>query len=234
MMFATTLDDASAFKWTPNTKLSFRYPPKYPVKSCTPLVFNDVSIYPSLNAPCSGKRRKRQYSTFDMHFWKLLTTQRNQEAITDEFFALWEYLNDVMRRSSPILSASIGFHLYTHFWQPVLTSTLCSSKQEITHITTVRITEMVRSLKDRSLQHLFMLFLLGEYGGGTLDLLPESAPSTTATIGNDDDDNIDHGTRSDNLKITLRQVLINRIIDSDESVRTFIYLYLTMILTSCY
>jgi hypothetical protein len=68
-----------------------------------------------------------------------------------------------------------------------------------------------------------MLFLLGEYGGGTLDLLPESAPPTTATIGNDDDDDDDLGTRSNNLKITLRQVLINRIIDSDESVRTFIF-----------
>ncbi|KAI8583121.1 hypothetical protein K450DRAFT_224325 [Umbelopsis ramanniana AG] len=217
MMFATTLDDSSAFKWTPNTKLSFRYPPKYPVQSCTPLVFNDVSIYPSLNAPCSGKRRKRQYSTFDIHFWKLLTSQQNQEAITDEFFALWEYLNDVMRRSSPILSASIGFHLYTHFWQPVLTSTLCSSKQEITHITTVRITEMVRSLKDRSLQHLFMLFLLGEHGGDTLDLLPESTPSTIAVIGNEGNGDIDLSSHSSNLRITLRQVLINRITDSDES-----------------
>jgi hypothetical protein len=157
-----------------------------------------------------------------MHFWKLLTTQRNQEAITDEFFALWEYLNDVMRQSNPILSASVGFHLYTHFWQPVLCPTLCSYKQGITQLTTVRITEMVRSLKDRTLQHLFMVFLLGEYGGGPLDLLPEALPAVSSKVIHDDDNDSYESRDSSKLtiepNITLRQLLIARFDDSDESV----------------
>ncbi|KAG2186253.1 hypothetical protein INT43_002691 [Umbelopsis isabellina] len=218
MIFSATLGDISMFSWAPNCKLAFMAPVTCSLQSSVPQIFSNTNIYPSLNAPCSGKRRRRHYCTFDLQFWKLLSTQNNQEAITDEFFALWEYLNDIMRQTSPILSASIGYHLYHQFWQPVLCSTLSSAKSEITRISTVRITEMVRSLKDRNLQHLFMVFLLGENGGGLLDHLPETQSKKVAKKVNGEGTNC-HPSVLDpcESRITLRQLLINRIIDEDEA-----------------
>ncbi|KAJ2962065.1 hypothetical protein NQZ79_g2749 [Umbelopsis isabellina] len=218
MIFSATLGDISMFSWAPNCKLTFIAPVTCSLQSTVPQTFSDTNIYPSLNAPCSGKRRRRHCCTFDLQFWKLLTTQHNQEAITDEFFALWEYLNDIMRQSSPILSASIGYHLYHQFWQPVLCSTLSSAKSEITRTSTVRIAEMVRSLKDRNLQHLFMVFLLGENGGGLLDHLPEMQAQKVVKKVNGEGVNYHPSVLEPcESRITLRQLLISRIIDEDEA-----------------
>lgn len=187
----------------------------------------------TVNAQSSFKKKRRKRSPFDVNFVRTLESIQEKERVVDEFYSFWEYLNDVARVAEKRLMTALMAQLTTIFWHPTVCAALSSPSAETATSATAYTTEMIRSLTDQRLLHVFLVVLLGEDGGIGKDIEPEvksympiqdlidddrdDEEVMSAQTGSDDEikNNDEHPTNESESAAdedwTLRLLLINRI-----------------------
>ena len=198
-----------------------------------PAMITNNSLIITVNAQSSFKKKRRKRSPFDINFVRTLESIQEGERVVDEFYSFWEYLNDVARVAEKRLMTALMAQLTTSFWHPVICTALSSPSAEIATAATAYTTEMIRSLTDQRLLHVFLVVLLGEDSGIGKDIEPEPKADVPIMDLIDDDreeDNLSIHTNSDDDTkpmdedamaakrrsdldegLTLRLLLINRI-----------------------
>lgn len=131
------------------------------------------SLIITVNAQSSFKKKRRKRSPFDINFVRTLDSTHDGERIIDDFYSFWEYLNDVARVAEKRLMTALMAQLTTSFWHPVICTALSSPSAETATAATAYTTEMIRSLTDQRLLHVFLVVLLGEDSGIGKDIEPE-------------------------------------------------------------
>lgn len=189
------------------------------------------SLIITVNAQSSFKKKRRKRSPFDINFVRTLESVQERERVVDEFYSFWEYLNDVARVAEKRLMTALMAQLTTSFWHPVICTALSSPSAQTATAATAYTTEMIRSLTDQRLLHVFLVVLLGEDSGIGKDIEPETRTyipiqdlidddrdDETMSVQTSDDDtrtSDDPSLKSTGLDpdegLTLRLLLINRI-----------------------
>lgn len=131
------------------------------------------SLIITVNAQSSFKKKRRKRSPFDINFVRTLDSTHDGERVIDDFYSFWEYLNDVARVAEKRLMTALMAQLTTSFWHPVICTALSSPSAETATAATAYTTEMIRSLTDQRLLHVFLVVLLGEDSGIGKDIEPE-------------------------------------------------------------
>lgn len=131
------------------------------------------SLIITVNAQSSFKKKRRKRSPFDINFVRTLDSAHDGERVIDEFYSFWEYLNDVARVAEKRLMTALMAQLTTSFWHPVICTALSSPSAETATAAIAYTTEMIRSLTDQRLLHVFLVVLLGEDSGIGKDIEPE-------------------------------------------------------------
>lgn len=131
------------------------------------------SLIITVNAQSSFKKKRRKRSPFDINFVRTLDSTHDAERVIDDFYSFWEYLNDVARVAEKRLMTALMAQLTTSFWHPVICTALSSPSAETATAATAYTTEMIRSLTDQRLLHVFLVVLLGEDSGIGKDIEPE-------------------------------------------------------------
>jgi hypothetical protein len=194
------------------------------------------SLIITVNAQSSFKKKRRKRSPFDINFLRSLESVQDKEFVLEEFYSFWEYLNDVARVAEKRLMTALMAQLTTSFWHPVICTALSSPSAQTATAATAYTTEMIRSLTDQRLLHVFLVVLLGEDSGIGKDIEPEARTyipiqdlidddrdDETMSVQTSDDDTktsdepavksteaANHGLDPDE-GLTLRLLLINRI-----------------------
>lgn len=194
------------------------------------------SLIITVNAQSSFKKKRRKRSPFDINFVRTLDSTHDGERVIDDFYSFWEYLNDVARVAEKRLMTALMAQLTTSFWHPVICTALSSPSAETATAAIAYTTEMIRSLTDQRLLHVFLVVLLGEDSGIGKDIEPEvktyipiqdlidddrDDESMSVQTTSDDDTKIsDEQNSAENANrnsmdadegLTLRLLLINRI-----------------------
>lgn len=153
----------------------------------------------TVNAQNSFKKKRRKRSPFDVNFVRTLESIGERERVVDEFYSFWEYLNDVARVAEKRLMTALMAQLTTIFWHPTVCAALSSPSAETATSATAYTTEMIRSLTDQRLLHVFLVVLLGEDGGIGKDIEPEVKTYIPIQdlIDDDKDDESSNQTGSD-------------------------------------
>ena len=131
------------------------------------------SLIITVNAQSSFKKKRRKRSPFDINFVRTLDSTHDGERVMDDFYSFWEYLNDVARVAEKRLMTALMAQLTTSFWHPVICTALSSPSAETATAAIAYTTEMIRSLTDQRLLHVFLVVLLGEDSGIGKDIEPE-------------------------------------------------------------
>ncbi|KAL9556929.1 hypothetical protein MBANPS3_001640 [Mucor bainieri] len=235
LFFAHLPKNAGAFTISSNNRIQSVRPSRRHIRFSIPAMITNNSLIITVNAQSSFKKKRRKRSPFDIHFVRTLdaaaaaAATQDGERVMDDFYSFWEYLNDVARVAEKRLMTALMAQLTTSFWHPVICTALSSPSAETATAAIAYTTEMIRSLTDQRLLHVFLVVLLGEDSGIGKDLEPEvktptpiqdlidddredaeSNASLQTTASDDDDTNND----TDNEGLTLRLLLINRI-DAD-------------------
>jgi hypothetical protein len=157
------------------------------------------SLMITVNAQSSFKKKRRKRSPFDINFVRTLESIGEKERVVDEFYSFWEYLNDVARVAEKRLMTALMAQLTTIFWHPTVCAALSSPSAETATSATAYTTEMIRSLTDQRLLHVFLVVLLGEDGGIGKDIEPEVKTYVPIQdlIDDDKDDESSNQTGSD-------------------------------------
>ncbi|KAI8364250.1 Retinoic acid induced 16-like protein-domain-containing protein [Blakeslea trispora] len=234
LFFANLPKNVGAFAISNNNRITSVRPSRRHIRFSIPAMITNNSLIITVNAQSSFKKKRRKRSPFDINFVRTLESIQEGERVVDEFYSFWEYLNDVARVAEKRLMTALMAQLTTSFWHPVICTALSSPSAEIATAATAYTTEMIRSLTDQRLLHVFLVVLLGEDSGIGRDIEPEpKADIPIIDLIDDDreDDNISVHTNSDDdtkpvedeaMKrrndldegLTLRLLLINRI-DAD-------------------
>lgn len=180
----------------------------------------------TVNAQSSFKKKRRKKSPFDINFVKSLDATHDKERVMDEFYSFWEYLNDVARVAEKRLMTALMTQLTSIFWHPVVCTALSSPSAETATSATAYTTEMIRSLTDQRLLHVFLVVLLSEDHGIGKDIEPElkenipildlidddkeEEEASTQTVSDDDVKTPEYSDKVVVDEITLRSLLINR------------------------
>ncbi|CAO3588673.1 unnamed protein product [Absidia cylindrospora] len=138
----------------------------------------------NINAPNNLRRKPRKSSPFDTYFYRtLLKTINNtlpihpnvdvDPTITDTFYTMLEYMNDVAGVAEKHLMTALLTQLTTGFWHPIVCTALSSPYDNSATAATTYTTGMIQRMTDRTLLHAFLVVLLGEEGGVGKDLRPE-------------------------------------------------------------
>lgn len=131
------------------------------------------SLIITVNAQSSFKKKRRKRSPFDINFVRTLDSTHDGERVIDDFYSFWEYLNDVARVAEKRLMTALMAQLTTSFWHPVICTALSSPSAGTATAAIAYTTEMIRSLTDQRLLHVFLVVLLGEDSGIGKDIEPE-------------------------------------------------------------
>ncbi|KAI8347613.1 Retinoic acid induced 16-like protein-domain-containing protein [Choanephora cucurbitarum] len=235
LFFANLPKNVGAFAISNNNRITSVRPSRRHIRFSIPAMITNNSLIITVNAQSSFKKKRRKRSPFDINFVRTLESIQEGERVVDEFYSFWEYLNDVARVAEKRLMTALMAQLTTSFWHPVICTALSSPSAEIATAATAYTTEMIRSLTDQRLLHVFLVVLLGEDSGIGKDIEPESKADipimdlidddreedTLSIHTNSDDDTrpMDEDSmtkrRSDlDEGLTLRLLLINRI-DAD-------------------
>ncbi|KAI8974291.1 Retinoic acid induced 16-like protein-domain-containing protein [Pilobolus umbonatus] len=229
LFFASLPRNVGAFTISSNNRVIPVRPPRRSIRFSVPAMITNNSLMITVNAQNSFKKKRRKRSPFDIDFVHTLETAKDRERIADEFYSFWEYLNDVARVAEKRLMTALMAQLTTLFWHPVICTSLSSPSAEIATATTAYTTEMIRSLTDQRLLHVFLVVLIGEDGGIGKDIEPElKTEIPTQDLIDDDEDTASVQIVEEEIKtepsiaesdpisidITLRLLLINRI-DAD-------------------
>ncbi|CEP17403.1 hypothetical protein [Parasitella parasitica] len=238
LFFAHLPKNAGAFTISSNSRIQSVRPSRRHIRFSIPAMITNNSLIITVNAQSSFKKKRRKRSPFDVNFVRTLDSTHDGERVIDEFYSFWEYLNDVARVAEKRLMTALMAQLTTSFWHPVICTALSSPSAETATAATAYTTEMIRSLTDQRLLHVFLVVLLGEDSGIGKDIEPEIKayiPIQDLIDDDRDDDSMSiHTTSDDDMKmadhavaeaakrnsldtdesLTLRLLLINRI-DAD-------------------
>ncbi|KAI9487830.1 MAG: Retinoic acid induced 16-like protein-domain-containing protein [Benjaminiella poitrasii] len=238
LFFAHLPKNTGAFTISSNNRINSIRPSRRHIRFSIPAMITNNSLIITVNAQSGFKKKRRKRSPFDINFARTLESIVDKERVIDEFYSFWEYLNDVARVAEKRLMTALMAQLTTSFWHPVICTALSSPSAKIATAATAYTTEMIRSLTDQRLLHVFLVVLLGEDSGIGKDIEPEMKTNIPIMdLIDDDDEALSNQTASDDdAKIstdettietaentnksdafeglTLRLLLINRI-DSD-------------------
>lgn len=227
--------NTGAFTISNNNRINSVRPSRRNIRFSIPAIITNNSLIITVNAQSSFKKKRRKKSPFDINFLRTLEATVDGERIVEEFYSFWEYLNDVARVAEKRLMTALMAQLTTTFWHPVICTALSSPSAETSIAATAYTTEMIRSLKDQRLLHVFLVVILGEDSGIGKDIEAEVRTSvpiqdlidddkedeTMSMQGSDDDTKIADDPMIDDVKsiqsdimnsdeLTLRLLLINR------------------------
>ncbi|KAI8069002.1 Retinoic acid induced 16-like protein-domain-containing protein [Thamnidium elegans] len=173
LFFACLPKNAGAFNISSNNRVSAVRTSRRSITFSVPAMITNNSLMITVNAQNSFKKKRRKRSPFDVNFVRTLESIQEKERVVDEFYSFWEYLNDVARVAEKRLMTALMAQLTTIFWHPTVCAALSSPSAETATSATAYTTEMIRSLTDQRLLHVFLVVLLGEDGGIGKDIEPE-------------------------------------------------------------
>ncbi|KAI8092293.1 Retinoic acid induced 16-like protein-domain-containing protein [Gilbertella persicaria] len=225
LFFASLPKNTGAFTISSNNRITSVRPSRRHIRFSIPAMITNNSLIITVNAQSSFKKKRRKRSPFDVNFVRTLESIQEGERLVDEFYSFWEYLNDVARVAEKRLMTALMAQLITSFWHPVICTALSSPSAEIATAATAYTTEMIRSLTDQRLLHVFLVVLLGEDSGIGKDIEPEIKTNIPIMdlVDDDRDDSDEESNKEEEEEVkkddpdeglTLRLLLINRI-DSD-------------------
>lgn len=187
LFFACLPKNVGAFNISTNNRVSAVRTSRRSITFSVPAMITNNSLMITVNAQNSFKKKRRKRSPFDVNFVRTLESIREKERVVDEFYSFWEYLNDVARVAEKRLMTALMAQLTTIFWHPTVCAALSSPSAETATSATAYTTEMIRSLTDQRLLHVFLVVLLGEDGGIGKDIEPEVKTYTPILDLIDDD-----------------------------------------------
>ncbi|KAG1102120.1 hypothetical protein G6F42_017411 [Rhizopus arrhizus] len=173
LFFAHLPKNAGAFTISSNNRIQSVRPSRRHIRFSIPAMITNNSLIITVNAQSSFKKKRRKRSPFDINFVRTLDSTHDAERVIDDFYSFWEYLNDVARVAEKRLMTALMAQLTTSFWHPVICTALSSPSAETATAATAYTTEMIRSLTDQRLLHVFLVVLLGEDSGIGKDIEPE-------------------------------------------------------------
>ncbi|KAL7332029.1 hypothetical protein PS15p_204135 [Mucor circinelloides] len=173
LFFAHLPKNAGAFTISSNNRIQSVRPSRRHIRFSIPAMITNNSLIITVNAQSSFKKKRRKRSPFDINFVRTLDSTHDGERVIDDFYSFWEYLNDVARVAEKRLMTALMAQLTTSFWHPVICTALSSPSAETATAATAYTTEMIRSLTDQRLLHVFLVVLLGEDSGIGKDIEPE-------------------------------------------------------------
>ncbi|RUS27140.1 Retinoic acid induced 16-like protein-domain-containing protein, partial [Jimgerdemannia flammicorona] len=139
--------------------------PRRRVRFCTPVV-------PTPPTTHSRKKRRRKVTPYDTAYPCLVEKMEGQ-AVAEEFFEVWEFVNTVARLGDKRLTTLLASHLTTAFWHPTVCAALVHPSGDRAAAATAYCNEMLHALTDQTLLEAFLAVLVGEEGGVGADLEPE-------------------------------------------------------------